>query len=88
MVSWQTVVKQSPFGIFICPSCPTLVPCSHVKDDLRIVKGKQALGCGQKSDVSQEAADIKSKQVREKETKVQHEIWNKEGKRTWAKSRG
>lgn len=41
-----------------------------VKDYFGIVKGHQALGCGPEPDVSKEAANTKSEQVREK-TRVQ-----------------
>ena len=41
-----------------------------VKDHFGIEKGNQALGCGQEPDVSNEAANTKSEQLREK-TRVQ-----------------
>ena len=42
----------------------------YVKDHFGIEKRNQALGCGQEPDVSKEAANIKSEQLREK-TRVQ-----------------
>lgn len=74
MVSWQTggqSISMLNLHLFFLPnSCHLGAWClSPVKDDFGIVKGNQALGCGQEPDVSKEAASIKSEQLREKKNK-------------------